>query len=173
MNSHLVSIVGQRWAREWRDPNDTMEETIHQHRLDLSHPQIAVYLNLCQRVRDLPGHFSQHSGRMVIYNYRATVKGADLHYEGSIGIGKGLMQAAGLLPGEAVHVWNINSGERLQTYALPDSLRQSWRYRDGTTKACAFVFLVDCRSEFVSERSDGSDRLCRSISIAVVRARNR
>ncbi len=30
------------------------------------HPQIAVYLNLCQRVQDLPRHLSQHSGGMVI-----------------------------------------------------------------------------------------------------------
>ena len=29
------------------------------------------------------------------------------------------MEAAGFLPGEAVHVWNINNGERLQTYVLP------------------------------------------------------
>ena len=34
--------------------------------LDLSHPQIAVYLDLCQRVQDLPRHLSQHSGGMVI-----------------------------------------------------------------------------------------------------------
>ena len=51
--------------------------------------------------------------------HRATVTRADLNYEGSIGIDEGLMEAAGLLPGEAVHVWNINSGGRLQTYALP------------------------------------------------------
>jgi len=51
--------------------------------------------------------------------HRATVTRADLHYEGSIGIDECLMQAAGFLPGEAVHVWNVNSGSRLETYALP------------------------------------------------------
>lgn len=51
--------------------------------------------------------------------HRATVTRADLNYEGSIGIDECLMQAAGFLPGEAVHVWNINSGNRLETYALP------------------------------------------------------
>jgi error-prone DNA polymerase len=34
--------------------------------LDIRHPQIAVYLDLCQRVQDLPRHLSQHSGGMVI-----------------------------------------------------------------------------------------------------------
>jgi hypothetical protein len=48
-------------------------------------------------------------------------------------------------------------------------------YGDGTVsekiaQVLTSVSLVDCRSEFVSARSDGSDRLCRSISIAVVRA---
>jgi aspartate 1-decarboxylase len=51
--------------------------------------------------------------------HRATVTGADLNYEGSIGIDEGLMEAAGLLQGESVHVWNINSGERFETYVLP------------------------------------------------------
>ncbi len=61
--SRLSAIVGT-W--EWRDPNDTMERQFTNTGLDLSHPQIAVYLNLCQRVQDLPRHLSQHSGGMVI-----------------------------------------------------------------------------------------------------------
>jgi aspartate 1-decarboxylase len=51
--------------------------------------------------------------------HRAAVTRADLNYEGSIAIDERLMEAAGFLPGEAVHVWNINNGERLQTYVLP------------------------------------------------------
>ena len=50
--------------------------------------------------------------------HRATVTGADLHYEGSITIDSRLMDAAGLLPNEAVWVWNINNGERFETYAV-------------------------------------------------------
>ena len=61
--ARLSAIVGT-W--EWRDPNDTMERQFTNTGLDLSHPQIAVYLNLCQRVQDLPRHLSQHSGGMVI-----------------------------------------------------------------------------------------------------------
>jgi aspartate 1-decarboxylase len=51
--------------------------------------------------------------------HRATVTRADLQYEGSIAIDETLMEAAGFLPGEAVHVWNIQNGERLETYAIP------------------------------------------------------
>jgi aspartate 1-decarboxylase len=55
--------------------------------------------------------------------HRATVTRSDLHYEGSIGIDELLMDAAGIVPYEAVHVWNITNGERLQTYALPSPKR--------------------------------------------------
>jgi error-prone DNA polymerase len=61
--ARLSAVVGQF---EWRDPNDTMERHFTSTGLDLSHPQIAVYLDLCQRVQDLPRHLSQHSGGMVI-----------------------------------------------------------------------------------------------------------
>lgn len=50
--------------------------------------------------------------------HRATITGADLHYEGSLGVDEDLMDAAGFLPNEAVHVWNVNNGERLETYVV-------------------------------------------------------
>jgi error-prone DNA polymerase len=61
--SRLSAIVGT-W--EWKDPNDTTERQFTNAGLDRRHPQIAVYLDLCERVRDLPRHLSQHSGGMVI-----------------------------------------------------------------------------------------------------------
>lgn len=51
--------------------------------------------------------------------HRATVTRADLNYEGSIAIDVALLETAGLLPGESVNVWNVNNGERFETYALP------------------------------------------------------
>jgi aspartate 1-decarboxylase len=51
--------------------------------------------------------------------HRATVTQSDLHYEGSISIDAALMQAAGMVAFEAVHVWNINNGERFETYIIP------------------------------------------------------
>lgn len=50
--------------------------------------------------------------------HRATVTGADLHYEGSVTIDEDLMDRAGLIPYEAVDVWNVTNGERFSTYAL-------------------------------------------------------
>ena len=50
--------------------------------------------------------------------HRATVTGADLHYEGSVTIDSDLMESAGLLPNEAVAVWNVNNGERFETYTV-------------------------------------------------------
>jgi aspartate 1-decarboxylase len=50
--------------------------------------------------------------------HRATVTHADLDYEGSVTIDEDLMDAAGIWNYEAVHVWNITRGTRLQTYAI-------------------------------------------------------
>jgi aspartate 1-decarboxylase len=50
--------------------------------------------------------------------HRATVTQADLDYEGSVTIDEDLMDAAGIWNYEAVHVWNITRGTRLQTYAI-------------------------------------------------------
>jgi aspartate 1-decarboxylase len=51
--------------------------------------------------------------------YRATVTGADLHYEGSVTIDEDLMDHADLVRHEAVQVWNVTNGERFETYVIP------------------------------------------------------
>jgi len=50
--------------------------------------------------------------------HRATLTGTDLDYEGSIAIDRDLMDAADMLPGEQVHVLNLNNGQRLITYVI-------------------------------------------------------
>jgi aspartate 1-decarboxylase len=50
--------------------------------------------------------------------HRATVTHADLEYEGSVTIDADLLDAAQILPHEAVHIWNVTRGTRLMTYAL-------------------------------------------------------
>lgn len=50
--------------------------------------------------------------------HRATVTHADLEYEGSVTIDQDLMEAADIWEYEAIHVWNITRGTRLQTYAI-------------------------------------------------------
>ena len=51
--------------------------------------------------------------------HRATVTQADLHYVGSIGIDRDLMEAADLLEGEKVAIVDITNGARLETYVIP------------------------------------------------------
>lgn len=51
--------------------------------------------------------------------HRATVTQAELHYVGSVTIDQDLLDAADILPGEQVHVVNINTGARFETYTLP------------------------------------------------------
>ncbi len=50
--------------------------------------------------------------------HRATVTGADLHYEGSVTIDADLLEAADILPNQEVEIWNVTNGERFSTYAL-------------------------------------------------------
>lgn len=50
--------------------------------------------------------------------HRATITDADLQYIGSMTIDEDLMDAANLIENERVHVYNINNGERLDTYVI-------------------------------------------------------
>ncbi len=50
--------------------------------------------------------------------HRAHVTDANPHYEGSITIDAHLMQLAGILEYEQVHVLDVDNGQRLQTYAM-------------------------------------------------------
>jgi aspartate 1-decarboxylase len=51
--------------------------------------------------------------------HRATITRSDLNYEGSIAIDEDLLEAADIQAFEAVHIWNVTNGSRLQTYAIP------------------------------------------------------
>jgi aspartate 1-decarboxylase len=50
--------------------------------------------------------------------HRAVITHADLDYEGSVTVDEELLEAADILEYEAVHIWNVTRGTRLQTYAL-------------------------------------------------------
>ena len=50
--------------------------------------------------------------------HRVKVTQAELNYVGSITIDEDLMDAAGLLENEQVHIVNNNNGERLITYVI-------------------------------------------------------
>jgi aspartate 1-decarboxylase len=50
--------------------------------------------------------------------HHAVVTGADVNYIGSIGIDTGLMRLTDIVAGEQVAVWNLNNGQRVETYAI-------------------------------------------------------
>ena len=50
--------------------------------------------------------------------HRATVTGANLHYEGSVAVDETLLETAGILPFEKVEIYNITNGNRFETYAI-------------------------------------------------------
>ena len=51
--------------------------------------------------------------------HRVKVTDACLEYEGSLTVDQTLLEAAGILPYEAVVISNLNNGERFTTYAIP------------------------------------------------------
>jgi error-prone DNA polymerase len=59
-----VSAAVSIW--EYRDQNDTFDHRFRDAGLDLNHPRLRKYFELCVAVQDLPRHLGQHSGGMVI-----------------------------------------------------------------------------------------------------------
>jgi error-prone DNA polymerase len=59
----LTKVVG---AWEWKGPTDTLHDSFRTAGLDIHHRRIATYLDICERMQDLPRHLGQHSGGMVI-----------------------------------------------------------------------------------------------------------
>ncbi|MGE5056242.1 MAG: DNA polymerase III subunit alpha [Acidobacteriota bacterium] len=62
----LQKIAAAVTTWEFRDENDALDRRFHDAGLDLSHPRLRKYYELCLAVQDLPRHLGQHSGGMVI-----------------------------------------------------------------------------------------------------------
>jgi aspartate 1-decarboxylase len=50
--------------------------------------------------------------------HHARVTESNVDYEGSLSLPSDLMEAAGMLPFEKVHVYNVSNGERFSTYLI-------------------------------------------------------
>jgi error-prone DNA polymerase len=59
-----ISAAVATW--EYKDANDALDRRFHDAGLDLNHPRLRKYFELCTAVQDLPRHLGQHSGGMVI-----------------------------------------------------------------------------------------------------------
>ena len=110
--------------------------------------------------------------------HHAVVTGADVNYIGSIGIDGGLMRLTDIVPGEQVSVWNLNNGQRIETYAI--ELREGTgqivvngaaarQFQPGDTVIIVAychtdepvtprMILVDCRNQFVKNLEDQESR---------------
>jgi error-prone DNA polymerase len=59
-----ISAAVATW--EYKDANDALDRRFRDAGLDLSHPRLRKYFELCMGALDLPRHLGQHSGGMVI-----------------------------------------------------------------------------------------------------------
>src|SRR2546426_342791 len=59
-----VSAAVANW--EYKDADDTFDRRFRDAGLDLRHPRMRKYFELCVAAQDLPRHLGQHSGGMVI-----------------------------------------------------------------------------------------------------------
>ena len=50
--------------------------------------------------------------------HRVRVTEADLHYEGSCGIDRELLEVSGMKPFQYIELYNISNGERFSTYVI-------------------------------------------------------
>ena len=105
--------------------------------------------------------------------HRATVTEANVEYEGSISIDSDLMEAADLLPGERVDVWDCTNGSRLQTYVIAGEAGSGEVCINGAAAhlvkphdqviLASFVELEDAEARVHEPRRifvDGRNRIC-------------
>ena len=59
----LSALIGN-W--EWRRKDETIGDNFRHAGFDIEHKRIRKYVELCERMQDLPRHLGQHSGGMVI-----------------------------------------------------------------------------------------------------------
>jgi len=59
-----ISAAVATW--EFRDENDALDRRFRDAGLDLKHPRLRKYYELCLAAQDMPRHLGQHSGGMVI-----------------------------------------------------------------------------------------------------------
>ncbi len=104
--------------------------------------------------------------------HRATVTESQRDYEGSLGLDEDLMKAAGMIPYEKVHVFNVTNGQRFSTYLIkaPAGSGTVGIYGAAAHKAgvgdkiiiVSYVFLEDEETDFFIPKVvlvDGGNRI--------------
>ncbi len=52
--------------------------------------------------------------------HRAKITKKDLHYGGSLGVDKAILEASNIFPNEMVQVLNLNNGSRFETFIIEE-----------------------------------------------------
>jgi aspartate 1-decarboxylase len=78
--------------------------------------------------------------------HRAIVTHADLHYEGSCGIDKALLDASGLVPYQHIDIYNVSNGKRFSTYVIEAERGSGDISLNGAAARCAAIgdVLIIC-----------------------------
>jgi len=91
--------------------------------------------------------------------HRATVTETNLNYEGSCAIDSALLEAANIQHYEQIQIYNINTGNRLTTYAIPAepgsgiiSVRGS-----AARTCCTGDLIIICTYAHYNEHADYND----------------
>jgi aspartate 1-decarboxylase len=88
--------------------------------------------------------------------HRATVVQAELNYVGSITIDAALLEAAGILEYEMVHVVDVNNGQRLVTYAIAGERHSGMICLNGAAARCVSVgdkVIIMAYAQFSAEEA--------------------
>ena len=109
--------------------------------------------------------------------HRATVTEACLEYEGSLTVDEDLLEAAGILPYEAIVCSNLNNGERFMTYAMKGKRGKGEIILNGPTARKAAVgdqIIIFCYEYYSDEeikrhkpriiQVDGKNRITRKVA---------
>ena len=92
--------------------------------------------------------------------HRVRVTEADLHYEGSCGIDELLLEAAGIREFQYIEIYNVNNGERFNTYAIraPRGSRTISLNGAAARRAMAGDLLIICAYAQYTEAELGAYR---------------
>ena len=92
--------------------------------------------------------------------HRVRVTEADLHYEGSCGIDRALLDASGIAANQYIELYNINNGERFSTYVIEAPRDSGTISLNGAAARKAMVgdLLIICAYSHYSEAETPAHR---------------
>lgn len=88
--------------------------------------------------------------------HRATVQQAELDYVGSITVDPELLEAAGILEYEMVHIVDINNGNRFETYTIAGEAGSGMICLNGAAARCVQTgdkIIIMCYCSLTSEEA--------------------